>query len=72
MCQAKAHLYQQVQVEDKEQDDGGIARSAQHAAPSRRDSHVVHVRALRVTAVPPLAGRHCLAAVQRGGVTELR
>src|SRR5439155_14652128 len=70
-CQAKAALYQRAEEEDKEQGDGGIADAPQRSAPGRRDSHVIHVRTLRGTAVPPLAGRHRLAAVQRGGVTEL-
>src|SRR5213075_2285907 len=38
----------------------------------RRDSHVVDVRALCRASVPPLARRHGLAALERGGVTELR
>ena len=68
---AQASRYERRVQEDKEQDRGRIGGPTQRAAPSRRDSHVVHLRGLGRTSVPPLAGRHRLAAGQRGGVTEL-
>src|SRR6266478_3497076 len=61
----------QVQEEDKEQREGAEAGPTQRTAGSRRDSQIVHLRALCWRAVPPLAVRYCLAAVQCGGVTEL-
>src|SRR5439155_26897676 len=62
----------QVQDEDKEQREGAEADPTQRAGGSRRNSKVVHLRAMCRRAVPPLAVRYCLAAVQRGGVSELR
>ena len=70
--EARACLHErQVQQEGNDQ-DCGISGPTQRTAPSRRDSHVVRLRALCRGSVPPLAGRHRLAAVQRGRVTELR
>ncbi len=55
----------QVQEEDQEQREGAEAGPTQRAAWSRRDSQIVHLRALCRRAVPPLAVRYRLAAVQR-------
>src|SRR5215472_15985665 len=71
--QARTHLNKrQVQQQDDEQGGRGIDGPTPRAGLSRRDSHVVHVRALCRRSVPPLTVRHRLAAVQPGGVTELR
>src|SRR5439155_16741293 len=57
---------------DQQQGAGTEADATQRAAGHRGYSQIVHLRALCRRAVPPLAGRYRLAAVQRRGVTELR
>src|SRR5258706_396142 len=63
--QTKAPLQQRSpQEEDADHGQGSISGPTQLAAPSRRDSHVVHLSAPCRRTMPPLTGRHRLAAVQ--------